>query len=51
MHPSLTLIAHDPLFAVIRVIEIDLVAVQAISLFAVLLHAFWTQILSIIFMT
>jgi len=47
--PSLALVTHDPLFAIIGKVEIDLFTVYAIELFLVLLQALITQILHVVF--
>lgn len=39
MHPSLTLITHDPFLAIIAEIEVDLFAIKAKGLFFVLTEA------------
>lgn len=48
MHPPFALVAHDPLLAVISRLEIDLLAVEAVQLFFVLLEALRTQVLNFV---
>ena len=48
MHPSFTLVTHNPLLAIISGLEIDLFAVEAVELLFVLFDALRTQILNIV---
>ena len=48
MDPSLTLIAHNPLFPIIAEIKINLFAVETIEIILVLFEALRTKILYIV---
>jgi len=51
VHPTLTLLALYPLFAVISALEVDLFAVETIELLLVLHQTLLTQILDIVLMS
>lgn len=42
MHPAFALVTHDPFFSVVTEIEVDLLAVQAVTLLLVLPYANFT---------
>jgi hypothetical protein len=48
MHPSFTLVAHNPLLAVIGKVEVDLFAVETVELLFVLLQALTAEVLDIV---
>ena len=48
MHPSLALIAHNPLFPIIAEIKINLFAVETIEIILVLFEALRTKVLYIV---
>jgi hypothetical protein len=48
VHPLLTLVTHDPLLAIVAEVEVDLLAVEAIGLFLVLLDAVAAEVLDVV---
>lgn len=49
MNPTLAFIAHDPLFAVVGGFKVDLLAIEAIQLFLILLETRRAQVFDVIF--